>query len=389
MLPEDALPRREAEGTVHPRWLTPAATMAVAELLDQYEAAVGRPRHALDARLRQLRIEHVDARTVRLLRVVLDGHFACQRGDGPDPPAVRLAAFTAAAAADSREAAIDAAAAELGVAPDAVDRALFADLPGERLVRAPERVPSTAEVIGQANRLLLQGLLCRAEALQVGFAGNPRAVVRQLRACRLIAVVRDRAPEAAFEVALSGPLSLHRRTTIYGRALARFVPALAWCDRWWIRARCLLGDRVMRLACSHRDPVLAERPPPARFDSALEERFHKAFLREAPEWDLAREPRPVRSGEGWVFPDFLARRRDAPDQAVFVELVGFWTREYLERKVAGLRVARMRRYVLCVDEDLQLCEAGLPEGATVVPFRRRVDAKAVVRALDHALRDPA
>ena len=64
-----------------------------------------------------------------------------------------------------------------------------------------------------------------------------------------------------------------------------------------------------------------------------------------------------------------------------MELVGFWTPEYLCRKLALYREARVANLILCIAEDRACAEEELPADAVIVRFRRRVDAAAVRRVL--------
>ena len=65
----------------------------------------------------------------------------------------------------------------------------------------------------------------------------------------------------------------------------------------------------------------------------------------------------------------------------FLEIVGFWTRDYLERKLSALREAALPNLILCIDEDRNCGDSELPIGATLVPFKRRIDAAAVLAAM--------
>ena len=176
------------------------------------------------------------------------------------------------------------------------------------------------------------------------------------------------------------PYALFRRTLLYGRALGELVPLLAWCNRFRLRADCVIQERPATLLLGSGDPIFPAASP-RRYDSALEERFARDFRRIAPEWDVVREPEPVSAGSTLVFPDFaLQHRRD--DRRWLVEIVGFWTPQYVARKLALLRSARLANLILCVDETRNCADADLPPTARVVRFRRRVDAAAVLRVIE-------
>ena len=71
-----------------------------------------------------------------------------------------------------------------------------------------------------------------------------------------------------------------------------------------------------------------------------------------------------------------------------MEILGFWTADYLARKLALLREAGLPNLILCVDEtrgDDALPDEGLPPGARVVRFRRRIDPRLVLAAAGEAI----
>jgi uncharacterized protein len=117
-----------------------------------------------------------------------------------------------------------------------------------------------------------------------------------------------------------------------------------------------------------------------RGTSKLEVRFARDLRKAAPEWDLVREPEPVPAGGTIVFPDFLLRHRLCPERSFLVEIMGFWSADYLARKLARLRQARLANLILCVDEARASADGDLPAEARVVRFRRRIDPLAVLAA---------
>lgn len=125
------------------------------------------------------------------------------------------------------------------------------------------------------------------------------------------------------------------------------------------------------------DPI-APSAEPRRFDSCLEERFARDFARLARDWAIVREPEPIDATGHLFFPDFAVHPRLDPSRRWFVEIVGFWTPEYLADKVERLRRARVSNLVLCVDADRNLGDGDIPANAAVVRYRRRIDAAKVL-----------
>ena len=72
-------------------------------------------------------------------------------------------------------------AASLGVTVADLNDALFADLPGDRLVGAPSTPLSPAELALRSDLALVQALLFRATAVTVEVEGNSRLLVRHAK----------------------------------------------------------------------------------------------------------------------------------------------------------------------------------------------------------------
>ncbi len=61
-----------------------------------------------------------------------------------------------------------------------------------------------------------------------------------------------------------------------------------------------------------------------------------------------------------------------------MEIVGFWTREYLANKLERLRHARVSNLVLCIDADRNLGDGDVPASMALVRYHRRIDAAKVL-----------
>jgi predicted nuclease of restriction endonuclease-like RecB superfamily len=179
---------------------------------------------------------------------------------------------------------------------------------------------------------------------------------------------------------ISGPFALFRHTRTYGAALQALVPVLAWCPRFRLRALCEMEGRPLTFVLASGDPIFPGEEP-RRFDSRLEERFARDLARLAPEWDLVREPEPVPAGETLIFPDFALSHRHDPARRALVEIVGFWTRDYLERKLEHLRQAQLANLILCIDGRRNCGGEELPEAAAVIRFRGHLDVRRVLAAV--------
>jgi len=70
------------------------------------------------------------------------------------------------------------------------------------------------------------------------------------------------------------------------------------------------------------------------FDSKIEKIFLQKFELFKTGWTIEREPEPIITKQKTAFiPDFVLSKFD---NRIFVEIIGFWTKEYLERKIAKI-----------------------------------------------------
>jgi predicted nuclease of restriction endonuclease-like RecB superfamily len=364
--------------TVVPRFLGEVDHPWLRTLLDERERFVGRPQRELDARLQEpLTPEGPAGKKQLAVRVLARLGRTARDAAVPPREARRLVFREAARAAGARDAALVRVASSLTVTPEELEASLFADLPGEHVVTDLGVSLSPTELALRANLALTQALLFRATGVTLEVEGNARALVRTAKLRGLICTVsRASCNDTLLEV--SGPLALFRRTILYGRALGALVPHLAWCPRFRLQAACLLEERLVDLSLGTGDPILPA-DSPRHYDSQIEERFAHEFRRLAPDWDVLREPEAVVAGDRLVFPDFALQHRYDAARRWLLEIVGFWTPDYIQRKLALYREAHVSNLILCIDEARACDEGSLPAGAVVVRFRRRVDPVAVRR----------
>lgn len=97
--------------------------------------------------------------------------------------------------------------------------------------------------------------------------------------------------------------------------------------------------------------------PPTPFRSGDEEAFQKYFTKNAPHWSLVYEGALVLLGDSagklLMVPDFVARSPRSSTE-VLVEIMGFWRRDYLEKKIEKIRLMGERQLVLIVNAKLSV-----------------------------------
>ncbi len=387
MMPSAVMSFGLHRGEVIPDFLNPHDRPWIRELLAEFDRFAGAPERRLSERMQSPLRRPAPRGKVRM--AVHVARSMTRRTSSPDPSPAGLRQRAFRAAADARrsgdsgqpvERARRTVALESGLQAAGFDDALFADLPGERALGVIPTDLGAEQLARHVNLALAGGLLARATEVQLVVSDNVRRIVRYAHLRGLICGI---VPHGAQGTALniSGPLSLLRRTRLYAGALAGLLGQLGASRQWRLRARVEVGGGVADLVLDARDRICPD-PGPPQYDSALERKFQRDFERRWPEWDAGREPPPIELSNGLLFPDFELARQTPPRRRWLLEIVGFWTPDYLEKKFAGLIEAGRSDLIVCVDRSLGCADPASSLAGPVILFKRRVDVEALAPFLE-------
>jgi len=277
---------------------------------------------------------------------------------------------------------IAAVAERFGISAAETNETMFSDLPMERRLILPDPIPDPHSLAMQTNLALAQGLLNVASEITVELYGGARAVVRQVHLRRLLCTAEPLNSEGV-QLKISGAFSLFRHTTMYGHALASILPLLLWCERFDLMARCVLRGRKVDAHLSSRDPI-ARGQSPQQYDSRIEERFARDFAKTSLDWDLVREPEPFEAGGTLIFPDFAILHRRDTSKRFLLEIVGFWTPDYLTEKLRRLRELTRTPLILCINRALNCSDGELPVHSRIVWFQKWIEPDEAVAAIENS-----
>lgn len=364
----------------------------------------GWPRHAVaEALRRQERHVRDAARMAGLAKTLLD---ACdfRAPDGAELAApLRDAAFLSRGrrwppVPGDRAVPYAEAGAAQGLACADVERLLYADAPHARiLVRAPAL--DGRRLLALYNLELARAVLLDAERVRLTARGGWRGIFRAVKSARLMHVVTRKG--RSYQVEITGPAAAFVvRQSRYGARMARVIPALSRAPRWRVEADIVRDGVVVTFRVRGSPRATADNAPlgaesrRARYDSEWEKSlasdFRATFRTKRDGWQLLRETTPVTMGAELFLPDFTLRHADGRE--ALVELVGFWTPEYLEEKVRKIVAARLENLVLVVYRGLAVGEAGALAAAVgnerVVWFAAKPKAAEVMRAAELVARVP-
>lgn len=311
--------------------------------------------------------------------------------------------------------------------PALVDKLLNMDSDTVALLTPTGERPTPHELMRQYNRGAVQTLLAHSTHVRIAASHLPGAALKRLyfvakRRGVLVDIESDGI--GGFSLTLYGPEQAFGTADKYGRRLAEVAVSLlrsllsmqdAPDVQVTATAHLILHDRpynfhitpeiierleyapqgeaakgriaettaVYSVGSAVEETEQAEEPT---FDSMVEARLYKEYRSLERQgythgWTLQREPEPVLAPGVVFIPDFAFLRGGA---RVFMEIAGFWSPSYKERKVAKLRIlAAQEGYapmILAVPHEAAQTFAGLP--FPVVSYKNKVVATDLLTLLD-------
>lgn len=291
-------------------------------------------------------------------------------------------------------------------------RLLFADLPVRHRLVALSPELNVENLLNRYNVELLRGVLYLAPRLRIIVRDNYKDLFKFIKLFGLMHEVKplseaeikaktsktaknktiseppiepkelSEAEIAGYEIVLEGASSpfLARSDRRYGIQFAKFLPALLLCEAdWQLEAELIFnpaassgrGNAENQTTKSKTRLVKATYklgPQPhlrshfkasGEFDSLLEENLAAAFeerfkttKKVQPNkkggWTIKREDRIISVFDTVMIPDFAFEHTDG--RRALLEIVGFWERGYLERKIAKLNRAGRSDIIVLVSE---------------------------------------
>ncbi|MEM3833479.1 MAG: DUF790 family protein [Thermoprotei archaeon] len=188
-------------------------------------------------------------------------------------------------------------------------------------------------------------------------------------------------------ITIDGPASIIKQTERYGTNLAKTLPLIISADHWNIEASIIRKTRyknkhltykfITNDTNKHLYPVqLLEGT--VIYDSSLEEDFHKRFNTLKSDWTIIREPEPLVVGTKIFIPDFVFIRNN---EKIYLEIVGFWTKEYIKRKIEKMRDLKNVKMIIAIDESIdEFKTEELPH--TIIKFKRSLPSYEVLKTLN-------
>ena len=272
---------------------------------------------------------------------------------------------------------------ERSLSASALEQALYADLRGAHTLKAVDAIAPAALVevyeLAQAQAVLLRAVRIIVE-VDCRTPGAYRALFQKLKFLRLLYSIQSRR-EGGYRIEIDGPFHLFESVTKYGLQLALALPAVRACDSFHLEAEVRWGkDRVpltFRMQEQNHPSGPAAEPPRlcdevTRLIQSLQALETQWTV--SPSTDILNLP-----GIGLCVPD-LVFRYPAMSTPIYLEVLGFWSREAVWRRVELVESGLSHRILFAVSKHLRVSEEVLGDelpGALYV-YKRVLNARAVL-----------
>lgn len=284
------------------------------------------------------------------------------------------------------------AASRLGITPEELELSLWADHEEEQVLR-DFKAPGAEELLREYNLSLAQTMLFKAAGMTVWVSEGHRELLWRIKRLGLMYIAEKQGGD--FRLYVEGPVSVLKMTERYGTAMAKLLPAIVAARGWRIKADIVLrspswhglrsSPRVLEFELDESQGELLGAPAEAQgskgekgFDSSVEERFAHAFIALDTGWRLTREPEPLVAGGSVFIPDFAFEKGGS---RAFLEIVGFWTQGYLEKKLSKLRELEEVNLMVAVNKRLACSAFKELKGFRVVYYEKEVPLREVLSYL--------
>ncbi len=144
----------------------------------------------------------------------------------------------------------------------------------------------------------------------------------------------------------------------------------------WAEINTEAGHRIFVLDqnCGLHSHYHKEHP----FDSLVEEGFFQQFKKRKTDWQIHREAEILDLGDTVLIPDFKFTHPDG--RWAFLEIVGFWTPEYLNKKLEKLQRVHQKNMIVAVNKNLNCSRENFK--GPVIFYSSRVRVGEVLRLLE-------
>lgn len=253
---------------------------------------------------------------------------------------------------------------------------IYGDLPDQQILDEIDIKLTPENLIKRYNLGLAQGILYRCYKMDIKIWDEYKVVFQYLKLAQLMH--KTYGANGAYLIEIDGPFSLFRRTQKYGVNLARFLPGLLLAQKWQMDGFVNTEKGQRRFFLDHGCGLTSHYKKSHPFDSSVERAFSDTFKKRKTEWRIEREAEILDLGDSVLIPDFKFVHPDGRE--ILLEIIGFWTPEYLEKKLAKLQRVNRKDLIIAVNENLNCSKDDFC--GPVIFYKTRVKVKAILEVLN-------
>lgn len=378
------------------------------DLIRLVQNHVGRSRGELAEALKEYEGDSLDYPIIRGLASVLESRSRFGNDPPVEPAMLRATLFrrgpiihqTDLFNQTSRAQVIAETATEFGLTSEQVEMALLADLAEEQIILEVGEPLSPGELIARYNLEVARGLLYWAREVRLTVYDTYKDVFKYIKLFKLMHTIRPLPPHqgrpTGYHITLHGPISPFVSSTIrYGLQFAKFLPALLLCRQWQMEAdvRPPGSRQLLRYQLDDQTELQGHFKSSGLFDSQLEADFAAEFEAKYSGakrvWALAREDEIIDLADTVMIPDFSVTHRKDSRRAL-IEIIGFWSPQYLQRKIAKINQAGRADLILIIYESANVAEESFEavSAGEVLRFTRKPVLKDLFAAIERCATVP-
>lgn len=269
---------------------------------------------------------------------------------------------------------------KLNLDPEEMINRLYGDLPENHILVSFKTSHDHMSLLKRYNLALAQGLLYRSQQMKIQLHSDYRVVFQYIKLAGLMHWIRPVHPKG-YEIVINGPGSLLTLTQRYGVRMAAFLPGLILAKDWQMWAEIASPHGPKNFHLNNRCGLTSHYTNLPPFDSKIEKFFYDKFTRKKRTWTIEREGSLIDLGDTVFIPDFTFQHEDG--RIVFMEIVGYWTPEYLGKKLQKLRQFKEKNLILAVNSQLNCSRDDF--NAEVIFYRTGIKLGDVLKVLDEIL----
>ncbi|MBU7016922.1 MAG: DUF790 family protein [Theionarchaea archaeon] len=369
MFSRDLLVTRKRRPFITPVYIAPDDTELAEKIKKIY--ARGKTRGEIDEEVSSLET-HATFRVVRGLSELMRRRTHFQEEYSVTPIKIRRYFYEKGYTTNEQErnVLLQEASQEFGVPIADIESSFWADQEEYQIAATIDDI-SASDLIRNYNLSLTQTLLFDALSLEFSTSGNFQEIFRMIKYLGLMYEIQ---PGKDLITRVTGPSSLFRKTKKYGTSLAKLVPKIMRTSSWKIKAQIetqVAGEPriyIFELSSTKTELFPEIINTDQKFDSSVEENFSRRFSSLRKDWIIKREPTILEAGPSVMIPDFSVERRG---KKLYIEVVGFWTPEYLEKKAEKIKAIKEEILIL-VSKELQCTTKDFRKKNTRIVFYDKV-----------------